>query len=201
MFTYKSLADKYDLKNSSDKISYIKDVVALLSKIDSDIEKEIYIGKIAEETGVSKESLASELSKLGKSRPKRIASTPSGDNILLQPSSDSEKKLLIIIAADFAKASKKNITKDTFSSELYKSIFAELEKGKTATDMLADENFVESQSEIAEIFMGEKEPASDLLIDELLYIIKKENRKKELIKLAEVNDVAGMQEIIQKGQE
>lgn len=56
--------EMYDLHDSADKIKYINAVASELIKLKSPVEREIYINKISEETGVSKESINAEIERL-----------------------------------------------------------------------------------------------------------------------------------------
>ncbi len=50
-----NIKSKYDISNSEDKILYIKECVNLFSKIENVIDREVYILKLSNETGISKE--------------------------------------------------------------------------------------------------------------------------------------------------
>lgn len=195
LYEYKSLAQNYDLTNSNEKIAYMKEVVQLVLQIDSEVEKEIYVNKIAEDTGLSKTSLQAELDRHNK-RPNGINTPKSGENIVLQSKDTNEKKLLGILANDFSIAKKHDITKDIFSNELYAGVFSELEAGRDISDILVNDRFAEAQSELAEIFMQDEMLSSDLLIEELLYIIKREKKAKDLLKFAKEDNFEAMQELL-----
>lgn len=62
-FKAKMLKKNLDLENVNDKIKFLKEVVKLLKNVDSKIEQEIYIDKIAKEHGVSKEAIYAEINK------------------------------------------------------------------------------------------------------------------------------------------
>ena len=50
--------------NTSDKIKFLNEIAKILSKVENNIEKEIYIDKIADEYKISKEAIYSEINKL-----------------------------------------------------------------------------------------------------------------------------------------
>ncbi len=54
----------YNLHDVTDKINYINAVASELIKLKSPVEREIYINKIADETGVSKDSINAEIDRL-----------------------------------------------------------------------------------------------------------------------------------------
>jgi len=197
LYEYKILAKDYDLTNSNEKRRYVEKVINLVSKIDSKVEKELYINEIAQNIGIAKTRLQAELDVYDK-RPKGINRQNTGENIVLQNKEENEKKLLSILANDFDRAKAHSIDKNVFSNELYQDIFEELKEKKEISDILINEKFVSHQSELAEIFMQSEEPSSDLLIEQLLHKIKEEKRNKELARLAETDDFQAMQELLPK---
>ena len=62
-FKVKRLRQNYNLDITSDKIKFLKEVSKLISNIDSKIEREIYINKISETNGISKEAIYAEMNK------------------------------------------------------------------------------------------------------------------------------------------
>lgn len=63
IFQFKNefIKKQYDLSIESDKLAYIDSILTELSEVDSVIERDLYVTKLAEEFGLSKESLQSEL--------------------------------------------------------------------------------------------------------------------------------------------
>ena len=62
-YKVKNLKNTLSLNSASDKIKFLNEVVKILSKVDNDIEKEIYIDKISKEYEISKDVMYSELNK------------------------------------------------------------------------------------------------------------------------------------------
>ena len=62
-FKAKMIKKNLNLENVNDKIKFLKEVAKLLKNVDSKIEQEIYIDKIAKEHGVSKEAIYAEINK------------------------------------------------------------------------------------------------------------------------------------------
>lgn len=54
------LQSKYDLENLDQKIEFAKAASNMLSSINSDVEREVYAGQLAEITGIAKDALVSE---------------------------------------------------------------------------------------------------------------------------------------------
>ena len=70
-FKTKVLKKSLDLNNVNDKIKFLKETAKLLTTVESKIEQELYIDKIAKEYDISKEALYAEINK---STDKRITS-------------------------------------------------------------------------------------------------------------------------------
>ena len=62
-FKVKVLKNKFDLDNTNDKIKFLQEIAKVLSEVESQIELEIYVEKIANEYSISKEAIYSEINK------------------------------------------------------------------------------------------------------------------------------------------
>ena len=63
-FKIKILKQNLNLENINDKIKFLNEVAKILSKVDNNMEKELYIDKISQEYGISKEAIYGEVNKL-----------------------------------------------------------------------------------------------------------------------------------------
>ena len=63
-FKIKILKQNLNLENINDKIKFLNEVAKILSKVDNNMEKELYIDKISKEYGISKEAIYGEVNKL-----------------------------------------------------------------------------------------------------------------------------------------
>lgn len=63
-FKVKMLKKDLDLENIGDKIKFLNEIAKILSKVENNIERELYIDKIASEYKVSKEAIYAEINKL-----------------------------------------------------------------------------------------------------------------------------------------
>ena len=63
-FKVKLLKKNLDLNNTNDKIKFLNEIAKLISKIDNNIEREVYIEKISKEYEISKEAIYAEVNKL-----------------------------------------------------------------------------------------------------------------------------------------
>ncbi|MBR6504906.1 MAG: DNA primase [Clostridia bacterium] len=63
-YKVKLLKNTLNINNTSDKIKFLNEIAKILSKVDNNIEKEIYIEKISEDYRISKEAIHAEINKL-----------------------------------------------------------------------------------------------------------------------------------------
>ena len=62
-FKVRTLKNTLKVETASDKIKFLNEIVKILSKVDNNIEREIYIDKISKEYGISKEAIYGEANK------------------------------------------------------------------------------------------------------------------------------------------
>ncbi len=62
-FKIKTLKRNLKLENVNDKIKFLNEIAKILSKVDNQMEKEVYIDKIASEYKISKEAIYAEINK------------------------------------------------------------------------------------------------------------------------------------------
>lgn len=62
-FKIKNLKKDLNIENTSDKIKFLNEIAKIISKVENDMEKEIYIEKISKEYEISKEAIYSEIKK------------------------------------------------------------------------------------------------------------------------------------------
>ena len=58
------LKQNLNIENVNDKIKFLNEIAKILAKVDNNMEKEVYIDKIAREYGISKEAIYGEVNKL-----------------------------------------------------------------------------------------------------------------------------------------
>ena len=63
-FKIKILKNSLNLGNVNDKIKFLNEIAKILSKVTSQLEKEVYIEKIAKEYGISKEAIYAQINKI-----------------------------------------------------------------------------------------------------------------------------------------
>ncbi len=63
------LKEQYSIDNPEQKVALVTEMSKIFSEIKNDIEREVYVKEAALETGISEESIFSEIKKLGYNRP------------------------------------------------------------------------------------------------------------------------------------
>jgi len=63
-FKVKTLKNELNLDNTNDKIKFLNQIAKILSEVDNNIEKEIYIDKISSEYKISREAIYAQVNKL-----------------------------------------------------------------------------------------------------------------------------------------
>lgn len=63
-FRIKCAGKKYNLDNTEQKIDFLTEVAGILSEIDSDIERDVYLKEVAEKTGIDPSAIEGEIYKL-----------------------------------------------------------------------------------------------------------------------------------------
>ncbi len=63
-------AAKYDLSQNEDKVSYLREALSILSELSGAVEREVYAGRVAEQTGLSKSAVLDELKR---ARARRVS--------------------------------------------------------------------------------------------------------------------------------
>ena len=64
-------ASKYDLTQNEDKVSYLREAVSILAELPGAVEREVYAGRVAEQTGLSKSAVLDELKRVRARRASR----------------------------------------------------------------------------------------------------------------------------------
>lgn len=160
-YKVKVLKNSLNLEHPNDKIKFLKEIAKVLSKIDNEIEREVYVQKIASEYQISKEAIYAEISKLEntsttskkileKSKPRlEVKPTIKEDN-----ANDKKEKLIIYLLINYpnesyekirAKVSVEDIKNET-NKAIVKKLYEEFEKGNINTnnvlDWFEDENII-----------------------------------------------------------
>ena len=183
-FKVKLLKQNLNLENTNDKIKFLNEIAKLISKIDNNIEREIYIENIAKEYEISKEAIYAEVNKLTYSgnksekildKPKPVITHKRVEVLVPEAIMKRENTVLaILLTGDLGifQIIKQNIKIDDFKDELNnqiaKKMYEEFEKGNSNINAILDKMNEEEQNHITEILaddyeLDDIEKAIDLL--------------------------------------
>lgn len=204
-FKVKILKKNLNLENTNDKIKFLNEIAKLISKVENNIEREIYIEKISKEYEISKEAIYAEVNKLSYAgnksekildKPKPVAIHKKIENEISQATKKRENTVLAILLMgdlNVFQIIKQNIDVKDFKSELNKQIaqilYEEFEKGNSNINAILDKMGEEEQSHITEILADDYELDDiEKAIDDVMQKYEKEKlneRKLQIIQLLE----------------
>lgn len=196
-FKTKVLKKSLDLNNVNDKIKFLKETAKLLTTVESKIEQELYIDKIAKEYDISKEALYAEINKSTDKRitPKVLERKPQ----MLIKKEEVEKRLIerektiiaLLLQEEVYEKIKPEIQVEDFKSEINKKIlkrlYEEYEKGNSNINdilnyFIEDEQAMSRITEImAEDYQIKNDEKTIANIINTYKIEKLDNRKVELL--------------------
>ena len=209
-YKVKVLKNTLNIEHPNDKIKFLKEIAKVLSKIDNEIEREVYAEKIASEYQISKEAIYAEINKLEysqstgkkileKAKPKlEVKEQVTSDN-----QNDKREKLIIYLLINYPEESyekiKQKVNIDDIKNErnkaIIKKLYEELEKGNSNTshvlDWFEDEQTI---SEISWILAYDFEITEvNKCIEDILKLYSKEkviSQRNEIIKQLERTDLS-----------
>lgn len=204
-FKVKILKKNLNLENTNDKIKFLNEIAKLISKVENNIEREIYIEKISKEYEISKEAIYAEVNKLSYTgnkgekildKPKPVAIHKKIENEISQATKKRENTVLAILLMgdlNVFQIIKQNIGVNDFKSALNKQIaqilYEEFEKGNSNINAILDKMGEEEQSHITEILADDYELDDiEKAIDDVMQKYEKEKlneRKLQIIQLLE----------------
>ena len=214
-FKVKILKQNLNIENVNDKIKFLNEIAKILSKVDNNMEKEIYVDKISKEYGISKEAIYGEVNKLvyKKDNDKKILESTPIKNLLRKESTEKidesiikREKMVIYILVNYPQESyekiKDTILVDNIKAEINKKIISKIyelyTQGKTSNilDSFDEEEIVNYLSGI----MAEDFGISDInkCIEDLLTTYNKEKllaKRNEIIKKLENTSDMSAEEI------
>jgi len=151
-YKVKVLKNTLNIEHPNDKIKFLKEIAKVLSKINNEIEREVYAEKIASEYQISKEAIYAEISKLyASSTGKKILEKAKPKLEIKQESSqnnnnDKREKLIIYLLINYPEQSYEKICKTVTAEDIkneknkliIKKLYEELEKGNSNTNHILD---------------------------------------------------------------
>ena len=147
-FKIKNLRATLDIEQANDKIKFLKEIANVLTKIDNEIEKEVYIEKISLEYKIPKEAIYAEINKLEnknavsskkvleKAKPKIEIKEASKE---FDEQKNKREKLIIYLLINYPEKSYSKLSnsisyeeiKDETNKIIIKKLYEELEKGNS----------------------------------------------------------------------
>ena len=209
-FKVKLLKKNLDLNNTNDKIKFLNEIAKLISKIDNNIEREVYIEKISKEYEISKEAIYAEVNKLtyeGKQaekvldRGRPVIRHVNVDKIEVSETVKRRENtvLAILLNGDLNifQIIKQNIKledfKDETNKEIVKKLYEEFEKGNSNTNGIIDTLGEEEQNHITEILADDYEINDvEKAIDDVIRAYDKDRlneRKFKILELLESSEI------------
>ena len=161
-YKIKMMKTHLDLQHPNDKIKFLSEIAKELSKIDSDIEKEVYIDKIALDYKISKEAIYAEINKIlynknqnTKATTKKVT-TRQNTTQKLQINNDAitkKENMIIYLLINYPEESYKRLSdkisyddiRDDRNRQIIKKLYEELEKGNSINnvlDLFEDEDII-----------------------------------------------------------
>ena len=214
-FKVKILKQNLNLENVNDKIKFLNEVAKILSKVDNNIEKEVYVDKISKEYGISKEAIYGEVNKLiyTKSSDKKVLERAPIKNYIKNENVEKideaiikREKMVIYILVNYPEDTYKAINdkitiddiKDSMNKKIITKIYEQYSKGRfnDVISLFEEQEIVNYLSGI----MAEDFGIIDLnkCIEDLLNIYNKEkllNTRNNIIKELENTDNKSKEEI------
>lgn len=210
-YKVKVLKNTLNIEHPNDKIKFLKEIAKVLSKIDNEIEREVYAEKIASEYQISKEAIYAEINKLEyaissgkkvleKAKPRLEVKE---EQVEVENQNDKREKLLIYLLINYPEESYKKISeeiklediKSARNQSIIKKLYEELEKGNSNTNNILD--WFEEQETINEIswILAYDFEITEVnkCIEDILKLYAKEKviaERNEIIKMLEKNDLS-----------
>ena len=200
------LQEKYNLDVTEDKIKYISEIANEFVGIKSAVEREIYVKKIADETGVSASSILREIDRLYAVKQKRqqlseYRGQPSvraikSDNPEKAKALSAEKMLLNIICFDdkIAESVSKLLTAEDFSEGMHRQLYeliCSIRNSGAEPDVRLIVSQMPNGGEIAEILHDDNNiDDSTLASNQAVSIILNYRKKRKLFETLANTDVS-----------
>lgn len=206
-FKVKNLKNSLNLESTNDKIKFLNEIAKIISKIDNNIEKEIYIEKIAKDYEVSKEAIYAEVNKLSykekkdekilnKAKPVLHHTEKKNEIVVSEATKKRENTILaILLSGDkgiyniISNNIKVSDFKYDINTRIAKRLYEEFESGNSNINSIIDKLSEDEQNHITSI-MAEDYGLENLekAIDDIIQAYEKEKlneRKLEILELLE----------------
>ncbi len=197
-FKIKMAKNKYNLDNANDKINFLKEITQILSSVENNIEREIYIDKISKQYSISKEAIYAEVNK-GKTYLSNNPEVKPIPKSFKKPKTDSailkrENLIIYFLINNYEESFKpisQNIKVDDFKSDenrlIYETILSSnANSNEEILQIISNIESQEIQSHVSEILVSDYGIKSVKKgIEDIVNIYEKEHlneRKVQIIK-------------------
>lgn len=203
-FKVKLLKQNLNLENTNDKIKFLNEIAKLISKVDNNIEKEVYIDKISASYNISKEAIYAEVNKLtykqSKSEKMLEKSKPIIKHVKQEEVSEVIKRrentiLALLLTGDLNifNIIKQNISYKDFkynlNKDIAKKLYEEFEKGNSNINSILDLFTDEEQGHVTQIMADDFEIQDyEKAIDDIMQSYQKEKLNERKIEILELID-------------
>ena len=208
------LRSGYDMDTSQGKLGYLNEVVKLLAALDNPMERDIYASRLADETGVAKDSIMEQIKRSVRRRYsdrrkdefKRIRNNISARDDRMNPqhasnlrAATAEENLLAFLVnnPDKLKRIEAKLSADDFVTDFNRKLYIyfseRIKSGKDPTTMISADFTMDEQSKIYHmITANSSQNATVQALDEYIAIILDERSKmsEQDIKAASADDLA-----------
>ncbi|OQB15193.1 MAG: DNA primase [Firmicutes bacterium ADurb.Bin193] len=205
------LQEQYNLDNTEDKVKYINSLATEFAKIKSPVEREIYVNRLASETGISASSILSEIDRLNIANERRTRAgafrgvAPVGSLKTSDPKKENivraQRLLLCLMCADatVSEAAGSQLDSSDFEEGVNRTLF-NLILSIRASGGEPDARLIVSQTEDAACaarILHDDQNIEDkpLAAKELIRLIIRERMVKKLFETATSSDVSQEQRI------
>lgn len=202
-YKVKILKKDLNLDNTSDKIKFLNEISKIISTVDNNMEKEVYIENISKAYNISKEAIYAQVNKLKYSvannekilEKTKVVKTNKKEEVKvsdkIKKREDTILSLLLNEDLNIYQIIKQNVKAEDFKYEIDRKIaiklYEEFEKGNSNINMIIDNFTEEEQNHVTAILAEDFEiENAEKAIDDLLTNYEKDKlleRKQEIIAL------------------
>ncbi len=217
----------YNLVSSQDKVDFIEQAAQILAQTQNDVEREIFIKRIAKETDISADSILAEVNKciynqnrkeykkaeravqnVKQPQSQPINRSPSSEKAVNTVSYKTEQMLLnLMFFSNVAfRIANTSITADELTDERHKALFLAIQEFKKEDESCDASLFFaglpeELKSLAAQIFLKEHLGDAGKAIQDNIEKLKTENRNRLISKLIAEGKLSEVNELIKKENE
>ena len=202
-YKVKILKKDLNIDNTSDKIKFLNEISKIISTVDNNMEKEVYIENISKAYNISKEAIYAQVNKLKYSvannekilEKTKVVKTNKKEEVKvsdkIKKREDTILSLLLNEDLNIYQIIKQNVKAEDFKYEIDRKIaiklYEEFEKGNSNINMIIDNFTEEEQNHVTAILAEDFEiENTEKAIDDLLTNYEKDKlleRKQEIIAL------------------